>query len=78
VTENDKTGDKLAVSIRRTRASVSKKATVAKKKVSAASAKSATRRSPQSAAKPAAAEPAATRPNANTDPYQVFERVWPD
>jgi hypothetical protein len=78
VTENDKTGDKLAVSIRRTRASVSKKATVAKKKVGAAPAKSAMRRSPQNVAKPAAAEPAATRPNANTDPYQVFDRVWPD
>lgn len=78
MTENDNTDDQLADSMQRTRAGIAKKATAAKKKVSAAPARRTSPGNPEAAAKPAAVQPAASRPAANADPYQPFDRVWPD
>jgi hypothetical protein len=79
VTNNDKTGDKLVTSIRRTKAGVTKKtvatkkAAVSKKKVSASTAERPQRRNGLRAGKPPRAQT-----DVNADPYQARRRVWPD
>jgi hypothetical protein len=77
VTSNDKTGDRLLASIRRTKTGATKKTGVSRKapvikKAAAGAAGTAPRRvvaadtpSPQPAADP-------------VDPYQARRRVWPD
>ncbi len=77
MTSNDKTGDRLVASIRRTKTGATKKAAVnrkapVRKKTSAGAAGTAPRRVAAAATpmpKPAA-DPA--------DPYQARRRVWPD
>jgi hypothetical protein len=73
VTSNDKTGDQLVSSIRRTKAGVTKKAVAGKKKVSAASAKRPSRRNALREARSPKAGP-----EMSVDPYQARRRVWPD
>ena len=73
MTSNDKTGDQLVASMRRTKAGVKKKTTVTKKTVSVASAEQPSRRNASGAG-----EPPATHTEMGTDPYQARRRVWPD
>lgn len=76
MTDNDKTGDQLASSIRRTKVSASKKS-AAKKKATAAPAQPAPAKkvAPQSKAK--AVQPS-KRQTRQTPVYQASQRVWPD
>ena len=73
MTTNDKTGDQLVASMRRTKAGVKKKTAVSKKKVSAAAA-----RKPSSQLALKAGELPAAQTEMKTDPYQASRRVWPD
>ncbi|MGD8590599.1 MAG: hypothetical protein PVG22_17385 [Chromatiales bacterium] len=73
MTSNDKTGDQLVASMRRTKAGVKKKTAVTKKKVSSTSAERPSRRIALRAG-----ELPAAQTEASTDPYQAGRRVWPD
>jgi hypothetical protein len=74
MTSNDKTGDQLVASMRRTKTGVSKKKTiVAKKKTGAAPAQRTSRRIALRAG-----ELPAVQTETSTDPYQAGRRVWPD
>ena len=73
MTSNDKTGDQLVASMRRTKAGVKKKTAVTKKKVSAVSVEQPSRRIALRLG-----ELPTAQTEMSTDPYQAARRVWPD
>ena len=73
MTSNDKTGDQLVASMRRTKAGVKKKTAVTRKKVGTTSAEQS---SPRIALR--VGELPAAQTETSTDPYQASRRVWPD
>lgn len=70
MTESDKTGDKLAESIRRTKAGTASRTTTTRK--------AAPRRTSDPGPGTAGASRAAQESPSSTDPYTHGRRVWPD
>ncbi len=70
MTESDKTGEKLAASIRKTKAGTATRTTTARKTTPKPAATARPARSTQS--KPA------QQATASADPYRHGQRVWPD
>jgi hypothetical protein len=73
MTSNDKTGDQLVASMRRTKAGAKKKTAVTKKKVRTTSAEQ-----PSSRIALRLGGLPAARTETSMDPYQAGRRVWPD
>ena len=85
MTNNDKTGDQLVESMRRTKAGVSKKTAVTKKaaatkKTSAVKKKANVAQKEQPSPRNALQEreQVAVQTDSGTDTYQARRRVWPD
>lgn len=72
MTESDKTGEKLAASIRKTRAGSAGRTTATTTR------KAAPKRAPDADAEKSTAAKPAQQGSTSSDPYRHGQRVWPD